>query len=346
MIVIHIESGLGNQMLTYLEFLAIKTTHPNTDIYFESTVYECEEALKVVNMWNGYEIEQCFNLKLPNIKELFSKKEWDDIIYEIKETKWWNKKWDWAHYIYPILKKHGVDIDNNYAYSMPVVHSSGACKLFIKKMFGGILYSYYRKFKDFYMYKKLSKIDHSDELFYKGKDSFYCGQTLKFSQINFGLEKIQNEVLRTFQFDNLDLKNIEYGNKLASKNSIAIHVRRSDMLGWSFIYFKNGYYKNALKKIKKKIGNKYNVVFFTDPGSVEWVKNNLKVFGLTNNDEITYANINRGNDSYKDLYLMSKCKFSIITCSSFGWWGTFLNTMTDCYSISPYGTLFNTTSHA
>ena len=46
-----------------------------------------------------------------------------------------------------------------------------------------------------------------------------------------------------------------------------------------------------------------------------------------------------GEDSYKDMYLMSKCRHNIFTKSSFGWWGAYLNDNPDKITIcqrSPY----------
>ena len=42
MIVLHIESGLGNQMLGYCEYLALKKANPNADIYIENIIYDIQ----------------------------------------------------------------------------------------------------------------------------------------------------------------------------------------------------------------------------------------------------------------------------------------------------------------
>ena len=38
--IVHIESGLGNQMLSYCEFLALKKSNPKDDIFIETSIYD------------------------------------------------------------------------------------------------------------------------------------------------------------------------------------------------------------------------------------------------------------------------------------------------------------------
>ena len=67
--VIHIESGLGNQMLSYCEFLAIKKVNPGEDCYLETIVYDIPECNDIICQWNGYELERVFNIKDKNISQ-------------------------------------------------------------------------------------------------------------------------------------------------------------------------------------------------------------------------------------------------------------------------------------
>jgi hypothetical protein len=82
--IIHIESGLGNQMLSFCEYLAIKKVNPDDDIYIENIVFDIPECNEVVNQWNGYELEKVFGIKVPNVRSLFNNQEWEFIINDIK----------------------------------------------------------------------------------------------------------------------------------------------------------------------------------------------------------------------------------------------------------------------
>ena len=49
----------------------------------------------------------------------------------------------------------------------------------------------------------------------------------------------------------------------------------------------------------------------------------------------TIVNINSGNDSYRDMQLMTKCKANIIANSTFSQWASILNENSDHITIYP-----------
>jgi hypothetical protein len=108
--VIHIESGLGNQMLSYCEYLAMKQANSNDSCYIETIIFEIDECNNVINQWNGYELDTIFNISAPNIRDLFPKEEWRCIIEEFKATQFWEKEWNYPIYFPRVLRKHGLDL--------------------------------------------------------------------------------------------------------------------------------------------------------------------------------------------------------------------------------------------
>jgi hypothetical protein len=86
------------------------------------------------------------------------------------------------------------------------------------------------------------------------------------------------------------------------------------------------YYINAKSEIEKNIIDPHYFIFSND---MDWVKENLEF------STVTYVEDNVGQNSWLDLYLMSKCKNNIIANSSFSWWSAWLNKNKDKIVICP-----------
>ena len=54
--VVHMDSGLGNQMLDYAEYLAICSQNQDEKCYLENLIYELPFKDGMFSMWNGYEL--------------------------------------------------------------------------------------------------------------------------------------------------------------------------------------------------------------------------------------------------------------------------------------------------
>jgi hypothetical protein len=105
--------------------------------------------------------------------------------------------------------------------------------------------------------------------------------------------------------------------------------------------YKYGYFKRAVKYVKSRVENPVFYVFSEDS---EWCINNKKELGLTEKDEVYFIDWNSGNESFRDMQLMSKCKHNIITKSSFGYWAHLLNKNENSISCSQIGD-YLTTAH-
>jgi len=127
--------------------------------------------------------------------------------------------------------------------------------------------------------------------------------------------------------NDLSLKNqfqseqfLEKSKQIKNKNSVAIHVRRGDYISNPIVNQQFGicsaeYYENAIRDILLKVEMPEFFVFSDD---ISWCKDNLNVKDIN----IQYIT---GFKDYEDLILISQCKHQIISNSTFGWWGAWLN---------------------
>lgn len=346
--VIHIESGLGNQMLSYCEYLAIKKMNPNDDVYIETIVFEIPECNQVVNQWNGYELQRIFGIDAPNIKTLFTKEEWTHIIDEIRQREFWNHGWCYRTHFTEALIHAGLPLQPPAkGKGRKIIPSQNPSPMERFKAYLGhnvLPYTYFREYIKRRQYRKKLETANYDFLFKQTGDNIFIGQTLDFKNKNAGIERIENEIEESFRFPALsDKKNSEVLEHIRKHNAVAIHARRGDMLGQNYGIYKTGYFKRAVKYIRKHTTNPIFYIF-TDPGSVQWCKDNAHVLGLhTGKDEIHFVNWNKGEDSYKDIQLMAACKHQVITNSTFGWWGAYFNENPNKITCSPIAYI-NTTN--
>lgn len=141
-------------------------------------------------------------------------------------------------------------------------------------------------------------------------------------------EKLQT--LYTFPELNEE-KNLEIAKKIKNKESVSVHIRRGDyLLPENRVYSELidfSYYEKAIKIIKESVKKP---VFFIFSNDIEWCKENLKL-----EEEIYYIDWNKGENSYRDMQLMSMCKHNIIPHSTFSWWGAWLNQNPNKIVIAP-----------
>lgn len=117
-------------------------------------------------------------------------------------------------------------------------------------------------------------------------------------------ENINKKIKRDFRF-------LPSNVPVPQKNTLSIHVRRTDYLGLSSYHtnLDKNYYSNAIDLI----GSFSNAIVFSD--DIEWCKS-LDIF-----KGFTFSS----GSPYHDLELMSRCDKHIIANSSFSWWGAWLS---------------------
>lgn len=132
---------------------------------------------------------------------------------------------------------------------------------------------------------------------------------------------VEEQVRQAFQFNtlHLDKHNSQLIEKINLCNSVAIHVRRGDFVKESKLFGNIAtpeYYKKAIEYIKRHVEDPVFYVFSDD---IVWCRENIK------EKDVRYIDFNTGQDSWKDMMLMSKCKHNINANSTFSWWGAWLN---------------------
>lgn len=342
--VIHIDSGLGNQMLSYCEYLALRKANPNEQFYIENFIYDIPECNEVTCQWNGYELERVFGINSPeNLKTIIPEEDLKIFMSYVRESHFWDKNMNFPKYFTEGFKKIGLNLTNTFgdfeAPELMAIHHPDTTSLSYK-----LKHAVKRSLPYLYlqMWKKrkpipASQLDCRDSLFIKTDENLFAGQKLKFKFKGSGIELIEDEVRRCFAFPAIaDEKNASEYDYIKSHNAVAIHARRGDMLGLNYPCYVTGYFRRAVRFIRKHTDNPIFYIF-CDPGSVQWAKDNPRTFGLDfEKDEVHFVDWNKKEDSYRDMQLMAACKHQIITNSTFGWWGAFLNSFPGKITISPH----------
>lgn len=170
-----------------------------------------------------------------------------------------------------------------------------------------------------FLHRKLNKCsiiyENSCSINLKEKDYLHEGywQNLKYIESN------RSQLLNHIKLKKYTKSHKELLAQISKKkNSVAIHIRIYSQVRAEDKYHGNissNYIKKAQKKIETKIKKPFYYIF---TNSHKWVDENLKL------NRSNYMIVN-GFEDYEDLQSISNCKHQIISNSSFGWWGAWLN---------------------
>lgn len=138
-----------------------------------------------------------------------------------------------------------------------------------------------------------------------------------------------DDLQTVFSFIGIDKRNTNYAVRMNIENSVSIHIRRGDYVGKpKYAVCDKSYFKQAISYINSFVNNPKYYVFSDDP---HWSNNFMKQMDV----EYEIIAHNKGIDSYKDMYLMTQCKYNIIANSTFSWWGAWLNRYTNKCVVCP-----------
>lgn len=339
--VIHMDSGLGNQMLDFAELLAIQDANPDGDYYLETLIYELPHYKGMFSQWNGYELERIFGIRVPNVKQLFTTAQWENILKYVEESRFWEEDWNYAPYIVEALRAEGIKLDNRIGDRRAGKGGGSAVGARARRK----VTDYFRTRTGYHVKRYGRKIlskkiirrkNMSMDVFQKYPQDVYTGHSLVFRYKGFGIERIDNKIRKAFCFPEImDERNRRMQKLIHSENSVAIHARRSDMLFVNGDCYKYGFFKRSVHYIKKYVQDPV-FVFFCDERSTGWCESNPEIFGLDfKKDKVHFVDWNRGDSSFRDMQLMAECKHNIFTQSSFGFWGAYLNRNPDKITCAP-----------
>lgn len=141
-------------------------------------------------------------------------------------------------------------------------------------------------------------------------------------------EKLRNNI--TFQNINT-LQIQEYEGLMKSCQSVSVHLRRGDYEKNDTLYGNIAtvdYYYKAIEYIQEKVENPKFFLFSDDQ---VWAEQFMKSVGQS----YVIVQGNTGDNAYKDMYLMTCCRYHVIANSTFSWWGAWLDNRKDKVVITP-----------
>ena len=131
-------------------------------------------------------------------------------------------------------------------------------------------------------------------------------------------ESVKGQLRKKFVFCGIDEGNLQVAQEMSGCNSVSVHIRRGDYVTLGLLVQEDQYYDNAIRCIMDRVDDPVFYIFSDD---MEEARTIISKYC----DRYKIIDWNKGKDSYKDMYLMSKCRHHIIANSSFSWWGAWLN---------------------
>jgi hypothetical protein len=123
-------------------------------------------------------------------------------------------------------------------------------------------------------------------------------------------------------------------NQMKESKAVTIQVRRGDYIS-NPIYAKSlgglskNYYIHAIKLLENKLGSDINYFFISD--DIDWCRNNFS--NLTN---VHFVEQEKSKSGYlSDFWLLTQSKHSIISNSTFSWWGAWLSEKANSIIVAP-----------
>lgn len=313
--VVMIAGGLGSQMAKYAFYLLLNKKSKNTINLIDTYFYQFAEA------WNGYELDKIFGIKSPDIVDLY-----DDKSPVIND--YFKKAFEFF-----LNKRPNEEVVRVCRGEYSYYNSKTAnIKKIRDKVIFKIKYEYRMHFSE-----ETKKYGYFSD---KYKKNWYrLNANVYYDEFNYTSDEyfreIKDEIVKVFTFPEFaDDKNRFYSEKMLKQDSVVMHVRRSDHMYDNGFLYEDNYYGQAVECIKRQVDNP---VFYIFSDEAQWCSEHREELGLTSDDEVIVVDWNNGEESYRDMQLMTYAKHNILAISSFSWWGYYLSKHEDKIVCAPKG---------
>lgn len=146
---------------------------------------------------------------------------------------------------------------------------------------------------------------------------------------NYNYMHVMDKIFEEIQFPDItDPDNLNDLAAILDSNAVSIHVRGGDYRDLGLNVCSDEYYVKAIDLIKSKVDSPKFFVFTNDEA-------HLREFSFFAQTDMKIINGNKGNNAWKDMYLMAQCKHNILANSTFSHWGGMLNKNEDKIVIRP-----------
>lgn len=298
MIIIKISGGLGNQMFQYAMIYALQKRYPDIKVKADVSCY------KLYDVHYGLELNKIFHLCDKGLLQIATMGEQYMVRGEI-----------------PLFcgGKIGELIEIPVAWL-----NARSRRLFEKRGKRNLIHeeNYISRFESYEKgTESLLKVVQSLDV----KKNWYVDG---YWQNELYFQENMDDLRQVFVFPLLEEPiNMELSKEIQQTESVSVHIRRGDYVNSSFDVLTDEYYKRAIEYMLERINNP---VFYFFSEDQEYVQ---KHFAWLNPKII--VNNNTGDQSYRDMQLMSMCKHNIVANSSFSAWAGFLNKNKDKMVIYP-----------
>ena len=349
--VIMMNGGLGNQLFQYIFFRVIEIVSGDDCCIDDHHFFLHDEH-------NGYEIESIFGLKPKMLKDRFEPAEWQSILEEYRESgnmigilgrrnielslytestsmyrdgtsktgvpyRGQAYMFDGTNAVFfPDASKIRPSLRDNLAARFPK-----RLKTFLKERLSRALYQ-----KKTMQSPPQATREYIEQVHMLDENLYFYGYWIDVRWFQSIREQILQE-LRFPPFDEPDDFNPAMLVRIQSSDSVSVHVRRGDFLSYN-IALDASWYGKHIEVMRKRSADP---VFFLFSDDLLWCRQNKEALGFREDDKLIFVDGNTGENSFRDMQLMSCCKNMIIANSSFSYLAALLNQTPGKVVLAPAG---------